>query len=281
MAGDEESSEDERITELSTIAAIFPELSIDSTDPCSASIEIPISPGKPLSIRFNSPPPSVPSAALPTPPSSNDAQADRTAAELTADQVTPKATEVCLISHLPPLLLRVTLPAGYPTEQAPLLRLESKSSWLSQQKLDELKDAGRTLWEDMGRDQVVFAYIDYLQQAAEDGFGLEIDRGKGLELSQDLEIVLLDFDLKAKRAKFERETFECGVCLGRSNHGLWALELSADLCDRTKEGLCLPSLIALLTRVLCSMSTGLLQFLYRGRRHHKRQMPGAELWQRL
>ena len=216
MAGDEESSEDERATELSTIAAIFPELIIDSTDPYSASIEVPISPEKPLSVRFT-PPSSLPPAALPTPPSSNDAPSDRRAAEIAPNTAAPKATEVSLISHLPPLLLRVTLPAGYPTERAPLLGLESESSWLFQQKLDELKDACRTLWEDMGRDQVVFAYIDYLQQAAEDGFGLERDGGKALELSQDLEIVLLDFDLKAKRAKFEQETFECGVCLGRSN----------------------------------------------------------------
>ena len=220
MAAGEESSEDERATELSTIAAIFPELIRDSTDPYSASIEIPISPGNPLAVRFVPPPASAPLAALPTPPSSNDAQADPTAAEAFADRTAPKATEVCLISHLPPLLLRVTLPAGYPTEQAPLLELESKSSWLPQHKLDELKDACRTLWEDMGRDQVVFAYIDYLQQAAEDGFGLEQEGGDALELSQDLEIVLLDFDLKAKRAKFEQETFECGVCLGKSSHDL-------------------------------------------------------------
>ena len=207
---DFDSAEDERAVELSAIAAIFPELEINPLDPFSASIELPVSPARPLAVTF------VPSAgvaistSLPTPPSSNsneDDIANTNAAQLNENNIR-------LLSHLPPLLLTLTLPDGYPSYKAPKLCLDSHSSWVPEQKIHELQLAGCSLWEDLGHDQVVFAYIDHLQQAAEDGFGFNKAGKHTLELSPDLEIPLLDFDLKAKRAKFEQETFECGICLG-------------------------------------------------------------------
>jgi E3 ubiquitin-protein ligase RNF14 len=65
----------------------------------------------------------------------------------------------------------------------------------------------------MGRDMVGFTYIDHIQQAAENVFGLVGNKG-GLEVDSQYKIAILDYDIKARRAAFEKETFACGVCLG-------------------------------------------------------------------
>ena len=82
--------------------------------------------------------------------------------------------------------------------------------------LGELREAGHTLREELSRDQVVFSYIEYLREAAERGFDMAQADDQVLEISPDLKVSLLDFNLKTKRAKFERETFEFGICLGMS-----------------------------------------------------------------
>jgi E3 ubiquitin-protein ligase RNF14 len=96
-----------------------------------------------------------------------------------------------------------------------MFRLSTTSSWLPNAVLAQLKEQGDKLWEDLGRGQVVFDYIDHLQQAAERGF----DLGSPLKVPQDLKILLLDFDSKTKREKFEQETFDCGICLVGSYTG--------------------------------------------------------------
>lgn len=77
------------------------------------------------------------------------------------------------------------------------------------------------MWEEFGHDQVVYAYIDHLQQAAENAFGI-VDSGEGnregetrLQMSPEHKIAILDYDMKAKKDAFEKETFECGICLGK------------------------------------------------------------------
>jgi len=84
---------------------------------------------------------------------------------------------------------------------------------LPEAKLQQLRDEGFSLWEEYGRGQVVFAYIDLLQQAAERGFDPMQDGDGALQVAQEMKISLMDFDEKVKREKFEQETFECGVCL--------------------------------------------------------------------
>ena len=212
MDGDIGSLEDERAVELSTIAAIFPELVFDPADPFTASIDLPVTPAKPLTVQF----PALAGGAVPkgilTPPNSAGAS-DET---LVHEEPSLVIQNVPHLSHLPPLTLRVTLPHDYPATSPPKFCLESQLSWVPEAKLEELRVAGHTVWEDMGRDQTVYAYIDYLQQAAEDCFGLVPSDGDVLDLPKDLEIPLLDYDMKAKRTIFEQETFECGVCLGRT-----------------------------------------------------------------
>ena len=215
MADDLEEGEDERRVELVSLAAIYPELVIDTvgSDPFSATISIQVEPVKPLSIRFPSAEGAPPTRSL-TPPLSI---IERTAQlELGEDGVAvPTNEDISRLSHLPALNLRLSLPEGYPAEKPPLFFLESQYSWLPEPKLQELRKAGHTLWEELGRDQVVFSYIDHLREVAERGFDMAQAEDQVLEISPDLKVSLLDFDLKAKRAKFERETFECGICLGK------------------------------------------------------------------
>ena len=220
MADDLDEGDDERTVELASLAAIYPELVIDTlgSTPFSATISIEVEPVEPLSIRVLSAPDGAPLDGLHAVPPSNIEGISRL--EIDGNGVTSLTQEdIFQLSHLPALSLRLSLPDGYPAENPPVFQLTSQYSWLPEQKLKELREAGHTLWEELGRDQVVFSYIDYLREAAERGFDMAQADDQVLEFSPQLQVSLLDFDLKAKRAKFERETFECGICLGRSCGG--------------------------------------------------------------
>lgn len=223
MADDTVDSDDERAIELSTLAAIYPELILDATNPYSASIDIPVEPIKPLAILF----PAVGGIGAPTglltPPASDEARNKDAAGKGLRSDIHPEISvqapvasigqDTHLLSHLPPLNLRLSLPNGYPSEKPPEFHLQGSTPWLPEKVLQKLREAGLSMWEDIGRDQVVFAYLDHLREAADDGFGIIQQERDFLEVSPELKLALLDFDLKAKRAKFEAETFECGVCI--------------------------------------------------------------------
>ncbi|KIW92838.1 uncharacterized protein Z519_06687 [Cladophialophora bantiana CBS 173.52] len=202
-------SEDERAIELSTIAAIYPELVVDDQDPYTATLDLAVTPVRPLRILFQ---PSTDSAPpiLPTPPTSPEQSQNDSGAKLALQQpVLP--LDAHELSHLPPLSLRISLPVGYPATKPPVISVSVTPQWLSRPVLKRLKDDCARLWEELGKDQVVYAYIDHVQQEAEQAFGLA--GGMDVELSSDLKLALLDFDLKTKREHFEKETFDCGICL--------------------------------------------------------------------
>jgi E3 ubiquitin-protein ligase RNF14 len=198
--------DDEREEELSSLSAIFPELQIDDSDPFSASVPLPVAPVKPLPVRFPtdlaSPPEKAPSAGQSATANTGEAAAVQIAADKTYQ-----------LSHLPPLELRVTLPEGYPAEKPPRVKLSTTLTWLPDSALRRLEEQAQALWEEYGRCQIIYSYIDSLQQAADDGFGLHTTDEEAVPLNKELEVALLDFDRKAKQEKFERETYECGVCL--------------------------------------------------------------------
>lgn len=191
--------EDEREIELFTIVAIYPELLIDSEDPFSATLDLPVIPTTPLAVLF----PAVADGAPPTLIHAN-APADATNAPV----------DLHRLSYLPPLHVEINLPEGYPAEKAPIFHLSTSPPWLLKDSLENLEAYGSQLWEELGHDQTVFAYIDHLQQAAENAFGVQ-ENDAALNISLDCKIALLDFEIKAKRAAFEKETFDCGICLGR------------------------------------------------------------------
>jgi E3 ubiquitin-protein ligase RNF14 len=199
--------EDERQVEMDCLAAIFPEMVIDSQDPFSASIELPVNPNTPVKVVF---PASAEASApsLPSPPLSESSGEGGEPLLQPAQNL-----ESHNLSYLPPLQLHITLPEGYPLERAPVFKLSTAPAWLSRPCLDDLQNNGERMWEEGGHTEVVYGYIDSLQQAAENAFGHS--DGKALLVPRDFKIALLDYDIKATQAAFDKETFECGVCLGK------------------------------------------------------------------
>ena len=200
---DEDGGEDgdERILELSALKAIFPELRIENShdttkDEKKASLDIQVEPVEPIAIQ--------------TPP-----LADRITTELNSGNTRRDGDtrETHYISHLPHLTVQLSLPVNYPSDAPPTVHISTYCSWLKREQTQKLEGTVRTLWEDVGRDQVLYAYIDHLTEAADKSFGI----CNALEVSPEMKISLLDFDIEAKRAKFEKETFDCGVCLGGSD----------------------------------------------------------------
>lgn len=262
--------EDERAIELSSIAAIFPELIVHPTNPFHASIDIPVSPAKPLIVVF---PPLADGAppTVPTPPNSDSVRGGEVPSDDVGTQTSigEAVQDIHQLSHLPPLSLQIELQNGYPADKPPVFYVATKPSWLPSSVLGQLREQGGTLWEDLGKDQVIFAYIDHLQQAAESGFDLT----DPLRVPQDLKIALLDFDSQTRRKKFEQETFDCGVCLGK-------LDRCCALCPgilthlmyRTQERVDVSSYDAVRTRLLCNMSPRLLRLLHHRRRYNTGQM---------
>jgi E3 ubiquitin-protein ligase RNF14 len=216
MEDDPGAADDERTIELSSIAAIFPELIIDPKSPYDATLGIAVSPSPPLKIRFHQSAERGP-PVFPTPPTSVETGEDINAVAGTkrkAVQTNEDAAEdVHNLAHLPPLVLHVHLPDGYPSTEPPEFELSTSPPWIPKTKLENMKADGMRLWQELGKDQVVFTYIDHLQQLAENGFNLARDLQNDVSLSSDMKLALLDFDLKAKREVFEKETFNCGVCL--------------------------------------------------------------------
>lgn len=201
---DLESSEDDRSVELSSIVAIYPETTIDPESPFNAALELPVALPSPTQIAFEQPLDVGLPAAL-TPPTSVDG--------FKAELVQHTVRDVHALSHLPPLTLELELPEGYPSEKPPIVRLSTHPPWLPASVLTKLSADCKRLWEECGRDMVVFTYIDHLQQLAESAFGIQDTAEGEVCLPRDLKVALLDFNNKTEREKFERETFECGVCL--------------------------------------------------------------------
>ena len=190
--------EDPRDVELSTITAIYPELQLDENDPHKLSIELPVSLPKPVIVLF-------PTATEAAPPLTSSQQVDlATAVGAEGDSHA--------LSYLPALQVEVTLPDGYPHSKPPGVSVSISPPWLSHETLRKLETDIVGLWEGIGRDQVIFTYIDYIQRGSEDVFGL-VDNNGTLKVIPDHKIALLDYDINAKRKAFEKETFECGICL--------------------------------------------------------------------
>lgn len=168
--------DDARSVELETLAAIWPELRRGAA--FSFELELPVRPARPLTVLFGAP------------------------------------GDPLLVSHLPALRLRLTLPDGYPGQRPPQAAVSTSPPWLPRATLAALEEEAARLWREAGRDLVAYAYIDHVQRAA-DVFGAVTPDGT-LRVDPRHRLAVLDHDTKAKRAAFGRESFECGVCLGKS-----------------------------------------------------------------
>ncbi|KAI7162467.1 RWD-domain-containing protein [Hortaea werneckii] len=186
--------DDERIEELGSLEAIYPELVSDHIT-FTASLELAVAPSKPLAVGF-----------LPTATSGQS--------EFSQPEILRIEEQKVQLSHLPPLYLQITLPTGYPADSPPQVKLSSKHNWLPKGKLEELSEQAAKEWEEYGHCQIVFLYIDFLQQAADRGFDLDDSSPvRCLVLPTALKSELLKFDEETKLEVFRQGTYDCGICL--------------------------------------------------------------------
>lgn len=209
--------DDERVIELSTLQATFPELVFDKKKPLkstlTATLELPVVPSRPVPIIFRDI-----SDNLPT-----DAQDDQ--------------HPIHHLDYLPNIRIGITLPKGYPAEKPPIFGLSTVTKWLPRSKISILLKQGVQLWEDMGHDQVVYLFIDQIQDAAQNVFGL-LEGREYLQLPSDFEIEFLDHDKSAKQAEFDRQGHDCGICLGKQLNETTCWQFT-DCKNRTKKRKCL------------------------------------------
>ncbi|PFH55694.1 hypothetical protein XA68_17812 [Ophiocordyceps unilateralis] len=185
--------DDPRSVELETLTAIYPEIRPVDAPPFTFELDLPVQPTGPVTVLF--------------------ATSQKGPEDVADDGARPQEpVDSLLVTHLPSLCLRLTLPDGYPDSCPPLASLSTTPKWLPLQTLTALELEGPRLWEEAGRDLVAYTYIDHVQRAAEDVFGAVSTQGT-LEVNAAHKLAVLDYDVKAKRAAFERETWECGVCL--------------------------------------------------------------------
>ncbi|KAM7217429.1 E3 ubiquitin-protein ligase itt1 [Rhypophila decipiens] len=196
---DLDDSDDARDVELSSLSAIYPEIQqVYPGDRYTIALDVPVTPSKAVIVSF-------PAAEQPTQPvQPNGHPHDVEGGHNLVDQQE--------LAHLPPVHLEIAFGPGYPTEKPPKVTVTTTPPWLPLETIQKLQDDASRLWEELGRDMVGFTYIDHVQQAAEEVFGLVGDSGT-LEVDGQHKISILDYDIQARRAAFERETFECGVCL--------------------------------------------------------------------
>ncbi|KXX74598.1 E3 ubiquitin-protein ligase itt1 [Madurella mycetomatis] len=189
-----------RDVELSSLSAIYPEIQqLRPDDPYTVALDIPVSPSKAVTVFF----PAAADDALP--PGANGASNG-------AGRGQQDAVDSHELAHLPSIRMEITLGPQYPAEKPPQIAISTTPPWLPEKTVKQLEDDAPRLWEEMGRDMVGFTYIDHVQQAAEDVFGLVDEKGT-LEVDPRHKIAIIDYDIKARRAAFEKETFDCGVCL--------------------------------------------------------------------
>jgi E3 ubiquitin-protein ligase RNF14 len=193
---------DEREEELSSINAIYPELIVD--DGQSASIELPVTPSSPLLVRF-----------VPQHPHTDAALTIHS--EHTHTSAAAHVEHDVRISNLPSLKVQISLPDGYPSDHPPIASLSTDHDWLPAETIKALEQQIVSLWEEYGRCQVLFTYIDHLQQAAEQSFDVDQCPEGCLTLPSTLEQPLVRFDQLMKLSIFNKSTYDCGICLEPRN----------------------------------------------------------------
>ncbi|KAJ4987555.1 E3 ubiquitin-protein ligase itt1 [Stagonosporopsis vannaccii] len=112
------------------------------------------------------------------------------------------------LGYLPSLRIEFHLPAEYPNHRPPRVKITTTPPWLPESAAQKLAHGATSLWDEYGGGMVLFAYISSLQEQAETCFGI----GE-LTLPATMRNELLDYSRRMKRELFDKETFDCEVCL--------------------------------------------------------------------
>ncbi|CAK7223859.1 hypothetical protein SCUCBS95973_005321 [Sporothrix curviconia] len=224
MDDDEIDYSDLRAVEISTLRAIYPELVIDAEDRYTFTLEVPVNPANAVTVAFPATGIIENAAPMSAGPSTASYAAAAVAAAVAASgagvssgnhhaQEKNRVVDTHELSFLPSLHLRVTLPESYPEGKPPSVVVAAVPPWLPSAVVARLEDDCARLWEEMGHDQVVFTYVDHIQQAADDRvFGL-VNKNGYLAVGTEHKVSILNYDVAAKQTAFDKETFGCGICL--------------------------------------------------------------------
>jgi E3 ubiquitin-protein ligase RNF14 len=169
---DDADPDDERAEELNTLQSIYPELAISADNPYCATLDLLVAPSKPLPVTFE------------------------------------PEQDIERLPYLPSLHIELLLPASYPAETPPSVRLSTTPPWLPAEISQKLIAEARALWDEYGGGMILFSYISSLQEQAEAAFGLD-----ELTLPSSMRQELVAYSKKLKRKLFDKETFDCEVCL--------------------------------------------------------------------
>lgn len=112
------------------------------------------------------------------------------------------------LGYLPSLHIELDLPHNYPNEAPPHVKITTTPQWLPESSAQKLADEAKSLWDEYGGGMVLFTYVSSLQEQAETCFGVE-----ELTLPTSMRRELLDYSKQMKRELFDKETFDCEVCL--------------------------------------------------------------------
>lgn len=198
--------DDVRQMELESLEAIYPEIHRTEKDADAGEgslafqLELAVQPDGPVTVTFPAPAAGIDAAGI----------AGQHQRELGNG---PAEEDSLQVSHLPPLFLRMSLVEGYPETLPPRVSLSTNPEWLTRETLNRLEADAHRLWGEMAHDLVAYAYIDHLQRSADDVFGTVGTDGT-LQVDPQHKLAVLDYDIKAKKTAFEKETFDCGICLG-------------------------------------------------------------------
>jgi E3 ubiquitin-protein ligase RNF14 len=114
------------------------------------------------------------------------------------------------VSNLPSIRFTFNLPNNYPEEAPPTVILETSPSWLPAVVKQDLEAAAATIWESVSRSENLFRFVLHIEDESCTAFGLQ-----KLSVVSELIPQLLEFDRTAKKEMFDKEPFECGICLDR------------------------------------------------------------------
>lgn len=112
------------------------------------------------------------------------------------------------IAYLPPLRLEILLPPNYPADAPPIIKPTTSPAWLPQDVRTKVANEAKSIWDEYGGGSVLFACISSIQEQAETAFGQE-----DLRLPTTLRSELLEYSRRMKKELFDKETFDCEVCL--------------------------------------------------------------------
>ncbi|KZM26684.1 RBR-type E3 ubiquitin transferase [Ascochyta rabiei] len=116
--------------------------------------------------------------------------------------------DVQRLAYLPTLHVEILLPVEYPNYGPPHISITTTPPWLPDACAQKLADEATSIWDEYGGGMVLFAYITSLQERAEACFGVD-----ELTLPASMREELLAYSKRMKRELFDKETFDCEVCL--------------------------------------------------------------------